>query len=115
MKPHLDYGDVVFDQTFNNYFNERFKSIQYNAALGITGAIRETSNEKLYQELGFEPQQSRRWFGKLSLFYKIIIKKSPSFLCHLIPNPSVSYFTRNSKKSPPIKANHSFFKNTFPV
>ena len=30
------------------------KSIQYNAAVAITGAIRGTSREKLYQELGLE-------------------------------------------------------------
>ena len=32
----------------------KFKSLQYNAALAITGAIRGTSKEKLFQELGFE-------------------------------------------------------------
>ena len=30
------------------------ESVQYNAALAITGAIRGTSREKLYQELGLE-------------------------------------------------------------
>ena len=38
---------------------------------------------------------------------------SPSHLCQLIPKPSNSYSAFNSKKLPPIKANHSFFKNTF--
>ena len=52
--PHLNYGDVVFDQAFNNFFHQRLDSIQYNAALAITGAIRKTSKEKLYQEVRFE-------------------------------------------------------------
>ena len=56
----LDYGEVVFDQAFNNSFHQRIESIQYNVALAITGAIRGTSNEKLYQELSFESLQSRR-------------------------------------------------------
>ena len=43
IRPHLDYGDVIFDQAFNNSFHQRLESIQYNAALAITGAIRETS------------------------------------------------------------------------
>ena len=30
------------------------ESVQYNSALAITGAIRDSSREKLYQELGFE-------------------------------------------------------------
>ena len=50
---HLDYGGVVFDQAFSNSFHQRLESIQYNAVLAITGAIRRTSKEKLCQELGF--------------------------------------------------------------
>ena len=37
------------------------ETIQYNAALAITGAIRGSSREKLYQELGLETLQQRRW------------------------------------------------------
>ena len=40
-------------------------------------------------------------------------KESPSYLYHLIPKPLTSYSTRNSENLPPIKANHSFFKNNF--
>ena len=68
VRPHVHYGDVIFDQAFNNSFHQSLESIQYNAALVITGAIRGTSKAKLYQELGFESLQSRRWFRKLSLF-----------------------------------------------
>ena len=39
VRPHLDYGDVVYDQVFNNYFRAKMKSIQYNACLATTGAI----------------------------------------------------------------------------
>ena len=113
IRPHLDYGDVIFDQAFNNSFHQRLESIQYNTVLAITGAIRGTSKEKLYQELGFESLQSRRWFRKLSVFYKIIKNKSPSCLYYLIPKPLTSYSNRNSENLPPSKANHSFFKNTF--
>ena len=31
--PHLDYGDVLYDQVFNNSFKEKLESIQYNACL----------------------------------------------------------------------------------
>ena len=50
VRPNLDYRNIVYDQAFNNSFYDRLKSIQYNAALAITGAIRVTSREKLYQE-----------------------------------------------------------------
>ena len=39
IRRHLDYGDILYDQTFNNSFHERLESIQYHAALAITGAI----------------------------------------------------------------------------
>ena len=71
VKPHLDYGDVIYDQSFNNTFHQKMESIQYNAALAITGAIRGSSREKLYQELGLEPLQQRRWYRKLCFFFQI--------------------------------------------
>ena len=40
IRPHLDYIGILYDQTFNNSFHERLESIQYNAALAITGTIR---------------------------------------------------------------------------
>ena len=55
VRPHLDYGDILYDQAFNNSFHDRLESFQNNACLAITGAISGTSREKLYQELGLEP------------------------------------------------------------
>ena len=57
---YLDYGDIIYDQDYNTSFHQNIESIQYNAALAITGAVRGTSREKLYQELGFESLQQRR-------------------------------------------------------
>ena len=49
VRPHLDYGNVIYDQHYNNSFHQKLESIQYNAALAIAGAIRGYSREKLYQ------------------------------------------------------------------
>ena len=76
----LDYADVIYDQDYNSYFHENLESLQYNACLEITGAIRGTSSEKLYQELRLESLKSRRWFRKLCHFYKILNEQSPSYL-----------------------------------
>ena len=54
LKPHLDYGYVIYDRAFIKSFQNKLGSVQYNAALAITGAIRGSSREKLYQELGLE-------------------------------------------------------------
>ena len=52
MRLLLDYGDMIFDQTFNMLFQQKMETIQYYAALAITGAIRGSFKKKLYQELG---------------------------------------------------------------
>ena len=87
--------------------------IQYNACLAITGAIRGTSTEKIYQELGLESLKSRRWFRKLCHFYKIFNDKSPSYLFNLIPNFNRVQNTRLSYNIPTIKVKHDYFKNSF--
>ena len=57
IRPHLDYGDVLYDQASNNSFHAKMESIQYNAYIAITGAIRGTPREKIYQELSLESLQ----------------------------------------------------------
>ena len=52
-RPHLDYEDVIYDQPNLSSLANKITSVQYNTALAITGAIRRTSTEKLYQELDF--------------------------------------------------------------
>ena len=51
IRPHLDYGDIIYDQAYNVSFQQKIESIQYNAAVALTGAIRGTSKEKLFEEL----------------------------------------------------------------
>ena len=55
IRPHLDYGDVIFDEAFNNSFHQRLEPIQYNAAMAIIGDIRGTSEEKLIRNLVLSP------------------------------------------------------------
>ena len=95
-RPHFHYGDVIYDQSYNDSFHAKLESYQYKAALAMTGAIKGSSTEKLYQELGIEHLRSRRWFRKLCLFYKIIKSKSPPCLFNLIPSSSRLHSTRNS-------------------
>ena len=79
----------------------------------MTGAIKGSSTEKLYQEFGIEHLRSRRWFRKLCLLYKIIKSKSPPYLFNLIPRSSRLHTTRNSDNITPFKVRHNFFKNSF--
>ena len=40
LRPHLGYGDIIYNRAFNESFQNKSESVQYNAALAITGAIR---------------------------------------------------------------------------
>ena len=61
VRTHLDYSDGIYKQPNNFRLPDKIETFQYDAALAITGAIRGTSKEKLYQELGFESLKDRRW------------------------------------------------------
>ena len=68
-----------------NLFCEKLESVQYNAALAITGAIQGTSRDKIYQESVLEFLKSRRWFKCLSRLFKIIKEEAPNYLTNLVP------------------------------
>ena len=85
IRPHLDCGDVIYDQPNLSSLANKIESVQYNAAFAITGAIRGTSKEKLCQELGFESLKDRRWLRWLCCLNKIVNTKQPAYLYDLIP------------------------------
>ena len=60
MRPHRYYWDIIYDQAYRELFHEKLESIQYNAALAITGAIGSTCKEKFSQEFSLESLQKRR-------------------------------------------------------
>ena len=98
VRPHLDYGDIIYDNPNNDTFCHKIESVQYNAALEITCAIRGTSREKLYQELGLEYLSDRRWCRRLCFFYKIINNQTTSYIKNFIsPKRTSSYRLRISK------------------
>ena len=35
VRPHLDYGDILYDQAFNLSFSQKLESSQYRACLAI--------------------------------------------------------------------------------
>ena len=52
VKPHLDYGDILYDQAFNLSVQQKLDSIRYRACLAITGAIRSTPERKFTESYG---------------------------------------------------------------
>ena len=68
IRPHLHYGDIIYDQAHNTPFHQKLELLQYNACLAITGAIRGTSKEKLYEELGLVSLQLHCWYKNYLVF-----------------------------------------------
>ena len=95
VRPHLDYGDVIYhipskvcefsQNIILPSLMEKLESVQYSAALAVTGTWRGTSRDKLYAELGWESLSSRRWSRRLTLFYKIINNLTPLYTRDPIP------------------------------
>ena len=113
IRTYLDYGDIIYEQAFNSSFYEKLESIQCNASLAITGTIRGTSREKLYNELGLESLHARQWYRKLCYFYKFYVFKQPEYLFNLIPVRTSNCRTKNADDVPYFNIRHNFFKNSF--
>ena len=71
---------------------EKLESVQYSAALEVTGVWRGTSRDQLYDELGWESLIFRRWSRRLILFYKIVNNLTPDYTIYPIPNPQEAMY-----------------------
>ena len=113
IRPHLDYGDVIYDQPHNDTFCRMIESVQYNAALAITGTIKGSSRERLYQELGLESLSDRRWYRRLVYLFNIVSCNAPGYLCSLLPVKQRSYDPVRSNLFRNFTSHTNFFKNSF--
>ena len=55
--PCLDYGDIgchKYDPDLSSVITKPIEQTQYAASLAVTGALRGTSKQQLYDELGWE-------------------------------------------------------------
>ena len=93
---------------------EELESVQYSAALAVTGAWKGTSREKLYNELGWESLNLRRWSRRLVMFYKIVNNITPEYTRHPIPQLEQSvYSLREQHVIGQIRARTERFKTAF--
>ena len=107
----MDYSDVIYDQPLNESLSNKIESVQYKAALAITGAIQGSSRKKLYQELGLEHLHQRRCIRRLCLFYKIFHSKVPKYIHSLIPSMRTSARQPNTFTS--FYCRTEYFQNSF--
>ena len=116
VRPHIDYGDVIFhtpaklcEFSYNEILTnsmEKLESVQYSAALAVTGAWKGTSRANLYAELGWESLNLRRWSRHPALLYKIVNKLTPSYMAEPgRTNPPSSAIALHSSQSGCHRAN----------
>ena len=48
IRPHLDYGDMIYNKAFSETFHAKLESSQRTTTLAITGAVRGSSAEKIF-------------------------------------------------------------------
>ena len=96
VRPHLDHGDVIYDNSSSACLSQMIESVQYNAALAITCDIRGSSREKLYHELGLESLHGRRWYRKR--YYIITHNDCPLYLTELLPIVKSSGYSLHSNQ-----------------
>ena len=110
VRPHLDYGDLIYDQPNNEVLCQQIMTVQYIASLAITGAIKGTSRLKLYNEIGLESLKIRHWFRKFYAFYKIKSTGLSSYLFDLIPKSSHMNNTRSLEDVAALYSRTDIFK-----
>ena len=87
VRPHLDYIDVVYHNQ-NSSLMSGLESIQYAAALAVSGTWQGTNTDKLFEELGWESlAQFVLIFPliRLCLFYKIMNNSTPECTRSYLP------------------------------
>ena len=98
VRSNLDHCDVIFHQpppdgplAINKLSAQmdKLESVQLQAAYAVSGSWKGTSTKKVYEELGWEWLSQRRWYRRMTLFFKIVNKISPKYLtdCITFPNP----------------------------
>ena len=73
VRPHLDYGDLMYhidDPEVSPSLTKRLESVQYTAALAVTGAWKGTDKSKLIDQLGWAYLQDRRRYRRLTHFFQ---------------------------------------------
>ena len=90
VRPRLDYADNIYEKLDHESLKDWLEKVQYNAALVLRDAIRGTSRERIYKELGLESPADRQWYRKMTFFYKIVKNLAPKYYAKLLITPSVA-------------------------
>ena len=85
IQPTLEYGDIIM----SNMTDEQSQLIEHvnkRAGCIISGAIRGTSSNVLFEELSWVSMETRRKHHRIYAFHKIVFNLSPPYLRNCIPS-----------------------------
>ena len=117
--PHFDYGDIIWDNC-SETLSTILENLHLEALRTISGSVRGTSHQKLYNETGFTTLKERRNRHKLIQYKKIALGLCPNYLSNLLP-PLVSQVNPYHRRNPLVRTvprsktetyNRSFFPST---
>ena len=108
VKPILDYVDIIYDKPLTESFKDKLEMVQYNAALAFTGAIKGTSRDHIYRELGLESLAERKWSRNIFFFHKIINGLLPVCL-----RSYISYYGEEGYRTRSANQKNLFSKEQF--
>ena len=127
VRPHLDYGDILYHIANTNKNKEIFElfscvsllqqieSIQYQAARIVTGAWKGSSRDKLYKMLGWESLNNRRIMRKLTMLHETHLNSYPLYLDAMLSeykNPE-NHRKAEELKLKPVFCKKSLYPKTF--
>ena len=119
IRPILEYGDVLLSNITEGQ-SYKIECVQKRCGRIVSGAIRGTSRDTLYRELGWESLTQRRDKHRVFLLHKIVHGNAPNYLKDILPNnvgTRTLYSLRNAVNidTDPFKTRTvTFYKSFFP-
>ena len=115
VRPVMEYGCVIWNNCSNENV-EILENIQLEAARIVTGAIRNTWHDNLYEETGWEKLSDRRKRQNLLLFHKMFYGTAPTYLQELVPSfvgENNPYSTRYANNLSGIDSRLKLYEKSF--
>ena len=112
IRPHLDYGNIVYDQAFNESVHKNLESIRYNAPIEIHKRYMEQQEIhlwKTFSRIRLRILKIEIFVKKIMFIYKLFHKKYPSYLFQLIPPNNNVYVTRSSQSNKISSFDQTYF------
>ncbi len=118
IRPKLEYADIIWADLNENQ-SEQIELIQKRAGRIVSGAIKGTSRQVIYNELGWVPLEARREQHIVLFIHKVINGYTPVYLQNVLPDPvkdRTTYSLRNNNDITSFQTRlTTFYDSLFPT